>query len=115
MAPMTEQEYQALAGRAYAALKRYPNVHSVGIGGRERKGQATGDNVVKVFVSTKKSLAALAANEIIPPEFEGVPTDVVEVSEPGLELLELVPGFRFDDKFNKDEHKYRPLKGGIQI
>jgi hypothetical protein len=114
MAAMSEAEYKALAGRAYAALKKYPNVHSVGIGGRERKGRPTGDIVIKVFVSAKRNPGELAPSEVIPADFEGVPTDVVEAPEPGHDLLQLIPGFLFDDS-NDDDAKYRPLKGGIQI
>jgi hypothetical protein len=52
---------------------------------------------------------------MIPPEFEGVPTDVVEAPEPEHDLLHLIPGFRFSDEFDKDEKKYRPVIGGSQI
>lgn len=114
MAAMSDAEYKALAGRAYAALKKYPNVHSVGLGGRERKGTPTGELAVRVFVTRKLSPAELGIDSVIPPEFEGLPTDIVEMGK--FELLDLtdIPSMPADDK-NEDDEKYRPLKGGIQI
>src|SRR2546425_5360871 len=114
MASMTESEYKALAARAYAEFKKYPNVHSVGLGSRERKGKPTGELTLRVFVSRKQPTSMLATGAIIPSEFEGIPTDVVELGEPELIDLSDIPGTRADDK-DEDEHKYRPLKGGIQI
>lgn len=114
MAAMSDAEYKALAARAFAALKKYPNVHSVGLGGREQKGAPTGELAVRVFVTHKLSPAELGRDSVIPPEFEGLPTDVVEMGQ--FELLDLtdIPSMPADQT-NDDEQKYRPLKGGIQI
>lgn len=115
MATLTDDEYVAIARRAYEALRKYPNVFAVGVGGRERGGRPTGEIVLKVFVSAKKDRTNLADAELLPAEFEGVPTDIVEASPPGHEQLALVPGFRFTDTFNYDTDRYRPLKGGGQV
>lgn len=115
MASLTDAEYKAIARRAYEVFKNLANVHSVGIGGRERDGRPTGEIVLKVFVSRKKSSAALPADQMIPPEFEGVPTDVVEAPEPQHDLLHLIPGFRFSDSFDEDTKKYRPVIGGSEF
>jgi len=115
MATLTDDEYKAIARRAYDAFLRYPNVFGVGVGGRERAGRPTGEIVLKVFVSAKKDRTNLAAADLVPAEFEGVPTDIVEASEPRHEQLALVPGFRFNDTFDLDTERYRPLKGGCQV
>ena len=115
MATLTDAEYRAIARRAYEAFKSYPNVYGVGLGGRERAGKPTGEIVLKVFVRTKKSPAQLATADRVPPEFEGVPTDIVEAAQPQREQLSLVPGFRFSEAFDEDTSRYRPLKGGAQI
>ena len=115
MARLTDDEYKAIARRAFDAFKAYPNVFGVGVGGRERAGRPTGEIVLKVFVSAKKERASLSAASLVPPDFEGVPTDIVEAPQPHRHTLSLVPGFRFSDTFNDDIDKYRPLKGGIQI
>jgi hypothetical protein len=115
VASLTDDEYKAIARRAYAVFKQLANVHSVGVGGRERNGRPTGEVVLKVFVSSKKSSAALPPDQMIPPEFEGVPTDVVEAPAPQHDLLHLIPGFRFSDSFSEDTTKYRPVIGGSQI
>jgi hypothetical protein len=115
VATLTDDEYRAIARRAYEAFKVLPNVYGVGVGGRERAGKPTGEIVLKVFVSKKLDPAQLAAGDRVPPEFEGVPTDIVEAAQPVRQALSLVPGFRFSDTFDEDTSKYRPLKGGIQI
>jgi hypothetical protein len=114
MAAMSDAEYKALAGRAYAAFKKYPNVHSVGLGGRERKGEPTGELAVRVFVTRKLSPGELGKASVIPAEFEGLPTDVVEMGEFKLTDLTDIPSMPADDT-NEDSEKHRPLQGGIQI
>lgn len=56
-----------------------PNVVGVGVGFKEEKGEKNGDVALVVLVEQKKPLAALAPNEIVPPEIDGMITDVYEV------------------------------------
>ncbi len=55
------------------------NVVGVAIGFKESKGGTTGDMAVVVLVEQKKPLAALAAQDVIPSEIDGMRTDVYEV------------------------------------
>lgn len=95
------------------ALRAYPNVHSVGIGGRERAGKPTGELVLKVFVHRKVSLDSLGPGEKIPVSFEGVPIDVVEAPEPKVPATAVAGAVL--GSADPDEGRYRPLRGGIQI
>jgi hypothetical protein len=112
MTERSEQEYRELAARAVDALGRLPNVHSVGIGGREKAGRPTGELVVKVFVSTKRPIADLAPSERVPATFEGLGTDVVECP-PAVDALDPPDGARRG--VERDTKRHRPLRGGTYI
>jgi hypothetical protein len=56
-----------------------PNVVGVGVGFKEAKGDTQGDLALVVLVNEKKPLAALDPEDIVPPEVEGVRTDVYEI------------------------------------
>jgi hypothetical protein len=116
MASLTDEEYAALAGRAYAAFKLLANVHSVGIGGRERAGKPTGEIVLKVFVSRKQARDQLDAKALVPAQFEGVGTDVVEMPESVEgDILGTLYGVVLGGPYLEDNGRYRPLKAGSQI
>lgn len=114
----SEEEYRELAKRAAERLLKLPGVHSVGIGGRMRGGQPTGELVVKVFVTRKQPLDELAPAARVPPEIEGLPTDVEEC--PPFEDKVGVPakppfpdpsqGYLYGDR-----DRERPVKGGTHI
>ena len=110
---LRDEDYKRIVPRAMEAFRHLPNVHSVGIGGRERAGKPTGEIVLKVFVRKKSAREALSLDAVIPSEFEGVPTDVVEAPEPNLSAA---PGGKvLGGPYDKDERRYRPLRGGIQV
>ncbi len=60
-------------------LMKQANVVGVAVGFKASKGDTTGDVAVVVLVQQKKPLAALSAEDVIPPELEGMRTDVYEV------------------------------------
>jgi hypothetical protein len=113
-----------IKARAAAEFMTWPGVTAVGIGGRERDGRPTGEVVLKVFVVRKRPLSDVAADQILPREFEGVGVDVSELapSQPDTD-----PGDDPDappagpvgsprvPSGNGDDDKYRPLVGGIQV
>lgn len=68
-------DHQAAIRLAEQELMSKSNVTGVGIGERG------GKTVIKVFVTCKLPAAELHAGEIIPPEFAGYETDVVEIGE----------------------------------
>jgi len=111
---MTTQQLRALTERAFAEFGKYPNVHAVAIGNRERGGREVKELVLIVFVTRKVARNELAPDAVIPAEFEGLPTDVVEMGTPELADLGDIPGVPADDK-DEDKGRYRPLKGGIQL
>lgn len=113
----SDQELFEIARRAAKAFGRLPNVHSVGIGGRERAGKPTGEVVLKVFVRQKLPSDRLDPAAVIPESFEGIPTDVIQAGDPT--RLALVSGAepRTDAELDKtnDESRERPLMGGTRI
>jgi hypothetical protein len=110
---MTDRDYKDLVQRAVEAFRNLPRVHSVGIGGRERGGQPTGELVLKVFVSAKFPPEKLSAKEMIPSEFGGLSVDVVEAPEP--KLATAAPGATLGGTYNSDSSRLRPLRGGTQL
>ena len=82
---------------AEARLLGLPGVHAVGVGPKLVGGQSTGELAIKVYLVRKKPADALAPSEIIPPEIDGVKTDVIEMEVPKLLLTE------------QDTSKERPL------
>jgi hypothetical protein len=110
------QHRRALVARAAQVLSQFPNVHSVGLGGRRRAGRpAGGGTVFKVFVSVKKRPQDLQPSETIPAQIDGIPTDVEECppAVPDQAPPEPLPGALPTVK--ADEDRYRPLRGGIRI
>jgi hypothetical protein len=109
----SDEEYFAIKRRAAARLLKMPNVTGVGIGGRERNGQPTGEVVIKVFVAQKKPASEVPAGELIPASFEGVHTDVVEMG-PGVPIA-AVPGAVAPAAMATDEARTDPMRGGMDI
>ena len=112
----SEAEYRELARRAGEALLKLPGVHSVGIGGRERAGTPTGEVVIKVMVERKLPRSELQAGALVPDEFEGIPTDVVEcpaMEEDVAPVPGRAPAANDTDRWVKgDRERRRPLIGG---
>ena len=79
----TEEELLAIKERAAARLMALPSVTGVGIGGRMRGGQPTGELVLKVYVKRKLPANEVDPAELVPAEIEGIPTDVSELAESG--------------------------------
>lgn len=74
----TEQAKQAQVRHEEDLLAKQ-NVVGVAVGFKESKGETQGEVAVVVLVEEKKPLAALSAEDVIPPELEGMRTDVYEV------------------------------------
>ena len=55
-----------------------PGVHGVGIGYKHIAGKYTNELAIKVYVREKIAVAEIPSTELIPPEIEGVKTDVVK-------------------------------------
>jgi hypothetical protein len=113
MSEPSAKDYREVIQRAVAALGKLPEVHSVGLGGRMRNGQPTGELVLKVFVSTKRDPSSLSPSELVPKEFEGIPTDVMEGPEP--HPAAAPAGAVLGGPYSVDVGRQRPLRGGMQL
>jgi hypothetical protein len=107
----TEQERREIKKRAARRLLALPGVLLVGLGSKEVGGQPTGDLAIKVFVRVKRPPAEIPAAELIPPEIEGLPTDVVQTGE--IRRLDDPPGCF--DIAPMETTPARPLTGGVRI
>jgi hypothetical protein len=72
------QVFQAQAAFQRSLLAK-ENVVGVAVGFKEDKAAPTGELAVVVLVEQKKPLAALSAEDVVPPTVNGVRTDVYEV------------------------------------
>ena len=110
----SDEELVAIKERAVEQLFRLPGVTAVGIGGRVRDGRPTGETVLKVFVSRKKTLTDLEPGAVVPAEFEGVPTDVDVLGD--LEPDADPPPGRVEPPVEMlDDTRQRALIGGCQM
>lgn len=109
-----DAELFAIKDRAAERFLAIPGVTAVGLGGRERAGRPTGEVVIKVFVADKRRPHEVSPDELIPPEFEGVPTDVVPMGR--LELTQGPPlGKPTVPQVNVDLSRQRPLVAGCGV
>jgi hypothetical protein len=74
----TEQAKEAQAVHQDRLLQKQ-NVVGVAVGYKDAKGAKTDEVAVVVLVAEKKPIAALSAEDLVPPELDGMRTDVVEV------------------------------------
>ena len=65
-------------------LRSLPGVHAVGIGRKLVRQQPIAELCIAVFLRHKRPLHELAPGEAVPPEIDGVRTDVVEMGVPRL-------------------------------
>lgn len=99
----TDQALQAQALYEPDLLKK-ANVVGVAVGFKEEKGATDGELSVVVLVEQKKPLAALSAQDVIPPEVDGMKTDVYEV------------GFLRAQQFQSPRERFRPtIPAGVSI
>jgi hypothetical protein len=99
----TEQALQAQAIHEPELLKK-ANVVGVAVGFKEEKGETQGELSVVVLVEQKKPLAALSAQDVIPPEVDGMKTDVYEV------------GLLRAQQFQSPRDRFRPvIPAGVSI
>ncbi len=112
---MTEDEFAkeqdtllANLDLARRELLQKPNTLAVGIGLKETGGRFTGEIAYRVFVTEKKSAAALAPADMIPPEIQGIPTDVIRPYR-----VKARPGVCGTERRTLTRH--RPLRAGIAI
>src|SRR5438045_8694248 len=81
-------------------LRAIQGVVHVSVGLKEQGGGVTQRHSIRVYVERKVDEDQLAPEQRVPPEIDGVPTDV-NIAK------------RFE--FARDSTRYRPVKGGIMI
>lgn len=110
-------------------LLAIPEVVAVGIGPKIVAGEATGEPAIRVFLRRKLPADQVPPEELIPPEIDGVTTDVAVGGDEiplaggpvdtagaiGVLDTRAQPLPRATTKINPDEISHRPLTGGGQI
>jgi hypothetical protein len=91
---------QALAAEAGTESHGFENIVGVGISEKIAGNQYTNEPSITVYVVAKVSKEAVAPEALVPPEINGVPTDVVETGE-----------FRI----SPFRGRYRPAPGGVSV
>jgi len=113
-----DEELHAIKDRAAARFGALPGVTGVGLGGRVRGGELVEELVLKVYVDRKRAPGEVPGDQLIPAEFEGLPTDVVEMPGTG-QLIQAAPppptGKSAVPIALADGDRYRPLRGGTQM
>src|SRR6266487_501450 len=94
------EQVRQVKERVAASILAIPGVIAIGVGPKLVGGVPTGELAIQILIQKKKPLSQIAPTEVIPPEIDGVKTDLTE-SEP----MQI---------FDADEDKYRPLQGGAQ-
>jgi hypothetical protein len=89
---------------AQSRLLSIPGVHAVGIGAKYVHGKRTSEPSIIVYTVKKKPLSEIDPLQVIPPEIDGIKTDVIEAGVP----RDLAAEF-------PDESSYHRIEGGIQI
>ncbi len=79
------KKFDKALAKARKELIKLDNVLGVGYGYKETKGKSTGEVAIVVFVSAKKRIEEIDPKQRVPPEFDGVRTDVVELGKRELE------------------------------
>src|SRR3954467_9276949 len=95
----------AVHDAAKAELEQIPGVIGVGIGLKQIDGKLTDQICFRVYVHAKKEAGEVPADEIIPAQIQGFPTDVLKVYD--------MQSSQFVER--RDLSEQRPLTGGIAI
>lgn len=87
------RERYLAAGRQRGVISRAPalrlaaagalagaNVHALGVGRKLVRGRETGTLCIRLYVVQKLPLSLVSASDVLPPDLDGVPTDVIETA-----------------------------------
>ncbi|UCZ52118.1 S1 family peptidase [Bacillus shivajii] len=97
------------------AILRKQNVIGLGIGVKKKSGKYTGRPALIAYVTSKKPLSSLTKEDKVPESLDGVETDVIEISQPEIQLYT----DKLDDlrtlPTNELTTRVRPVKGGWSV
>lgn len=105
---VSDDEALAIKTRVAPQLLALPGVTAVGLGSKEIGGQPTGELALKVFIEVKRDAGRVPAEELIPAEIDGLPTDVIESGK--RHLVVDPPGAVVSA--DRDMTRSRPMVGG---
>lgn len=74
-------ELKAIKEKYSQMLLSLPNVTGIAVGRKKSSGCETGPLAIQVFVSHKVPVDQLPESDVVPPELDGCPTDVVVMPE----------------------------------
>jgi hypothetical protein len=77
--------------RHWEELRAYPNVMSLGVATKWTGGVDTGEPSIVAYVYRKRNPRGFRKEKRLPPEVDGVPVDVIELSSPDFRLGETKP------------------------
>jgi hypothetical protein len=108
---LTHAAIRPVKQRIEDQLLAIPGVTGVDINDKVKDGKPTGELSIVVYVEKKKPKGQLDEASLIPPEIDGIPTDVQE------EKIELFPAFVAvtDVEPLVDATKYSTIHGGISM
>lgn len=81
----TMSRVHAVKARYESELLSRPGVMGVGVGLRQRRGEFTQEVCIVVTVDKKYGLEDLDDDDVLPTELEGIPVDVQEVGDIGVD------------------------------
>ncbi len=94
----------------YPVTNPADNVVGAGVGYKERDGKLTSELSIIVYVERKLPKAGLEAEEIIPADFKGVPTDVIESGR-----FYAIPKIASASVNSNAAGRHRPVQPGCSI
>lgn len=108
---LTHREIRPVKQRVEDDLLARPGVVGVDINEKVTRGKPTGQLAIVVYVQHKKGKNQVPKDELIPPEIDGIPTDVkeerIELHTASVALATLAP--------QVDATRYATLHGGISM
>ncbi|MBA3993456.1 MAG: hypothetical protein C0469_08005 [Cyanobacteria bacterium DS2.3.42] len=111
-----EKDVRAIKKANEERLTKFPGVTGIYTGRKTVNGQKTETLAIVVVVQEKKSLSQLSADEVIPAEIDGVPTDVKQGNVPTEYAQQLSDAeVKLQSTGGPGNAFRRPLVGGIQV
>ena len=112
------EQIRPVKRRVEDQLIALPGVVGVDIGEKVSRGAPTGSESIVVHVNQKVDVSQLPADQLIPAEIDGIPTDVVEHRirlQAHLEPFAGSSGAPASAVDTTDTRRYRPLAGGASL
>jgi hypothetical protein len=111
---VASEEMRSLRDQVAGGFLRRPGVTGVGIGAKVVEGRPAGPVAVTVFVEEKLPRTSLTAAQLLPPDVDGVPTDVLVLRDLRL-AAEPIGTVYPNDGVYADDARHRPITGGMAV